>query len=229
MGPTFADRIGDAMSSGNPWLLPLAFVGGLATSLNPCAYPMTGAVAGYVWAQGQASVGRKLAVASMFLLGLVLIYTTLGVAGAMVGPLLGLSRTAWSWLLAIIFIVAGAALAELVPIPMPSFSPLAKFWPKLSGLPGALAMGILLGLVATPCATPPLAAILTAAASQQMIGLAALLLVAYALGHGLPAVLVGVLAGSLTCLERFKPYGHAFQLAGGWLLILVGVVVLYQA
>ncbi len=229
MDSSVTDTIAGAMEQGGPWLVPLAFLGGLCTSLNPCAYPMMGAVAGYVWSQGQRSVARSLAVGSAFLAGLAITYTLLGVIGALVGPLLGLSRAGWAWLVGGICIAAGLVMADLLPLEFPGLSLLSRYWQRLKGLPGAVAMGILLGLVATPCATPPLAVIVSFAAAQRTVALAGVLLFAYALGHGLPAIVIGLLAGGLRRLERLAPCGRILQIVGGWLIMVVGLYLILQA
>jgi cytochrome c-type biogenesis protein len=81
---------------------------------------------------------------------------------------------------------------------------------------------VLLGIVATPCATPPLVAVVSVASAHGNAGFAGILLLAYALGHGLPGVLLGLLAGNLQSLERLKPLGRGLQVVGGWLIIAVG-------
>jgi cytochrome c-type biogenesis protein len=229
VGNSLTDSVAGAMASGGPWLVPLAFVGGLCTSLNPCAYPMMGAVAGYVWSHGKGSRWRGLGIAAAFLAGLAFTYTLLGVIGGLVGPRLGLSRAAWSWIVGGICIAAGLVMSGILPLDFPGFSLVSRYWQSLRGFPGALALGALLGLVATPCATPPLAVIVSFAAAQRAVALAGLLLFAYALGHGLPAILIGLLAGSLQSLERLAPYGKALQIVGGWLIIAVGLYVILKA
>ena len=176
MEANLSERIASAMASGTPWMLPLALVAGLSTSLNPCAFPMIGAVAGYLWTQGGRSRWRSALVAAGFLAGLTLVYVALGVAGSLAGSALGLSRGTWSLLLAIVCLAAGLLAADLLPVELPAFSPLMRFWGRLSGIPGAVVLGVLLGLVATPCATPPLVAILSFAAAPGATGYAAALL-----------------------------------------------------
>ena len=229
MGNGLTESIAQAMTAGSPWLLPLAFLGGLCTSLNPCAYPLMGAVAGYVWTHGGRSWPRSMLVAGAFVLGLALTYSLLGALGGFVGPLLGLSAAVWSWLVGGICIAAGLVMAQIVPLEFASVSGLRRFWDRLHGLPGALALGVLLGLAATPCATPPLAVIVSVAAAHRVAAFGALLLFVYAIGHALPAVLIGLLAGGLKTLDRLSPYGHALQIAGGWLIIAVGIYLIVIA
>ena len=229
MGNDLTDRIAEAMAAGSPWLIPLAFLGGLCTSLNPCAYPLMGAVAGYVWTQSDRRPWRSALIAGAFLLGLALTYTLLGALGGFVGPLLGLSPRAWAWVVGAICIAAGLFMAEILPLEFPGASLVTRFWGRLKGLPGALALGVLLGLVATPCATPPLVVIVSVAAAHRVVAFGALLLFVYAIGHGLPAILIGLLAGSLSCLQRLSPYGRALQITGGWLIIAIGFYLIVRS
>ena len=223
------ERIAEAMAAGNTWLVPLAFLGGLCTSLNPCAYPMMGAVVGYVWKHGGGSRARSVGVCAAFLLGLALVYGLLGAVGSLLVPVLGLSHRHLMWVVAGICIVAGAVIADVIPFEFAGSSPLTRYWQRLQGLPGALLMGVLLGLVATPCATPPLVAIMSLAATRGAVWLAVLLMVTYAAGHGLPAIIIGLAAGSLSGLQRFATRGRALQIAGGWLIIAVGFYLLATA
>ena len=224
-----SDRIAAAIAAGSPWLLPLAFLGGLCTALNPCAYPLIGAVAGYVWTHGRRSFWRTTAICGMFLLGLMIVYGVLGLVGSLIAPLLGLSRRQLMWIAGGVCIGAGALMADLVPLELPSVSLLTRFWDRLLGLPGALLLGMLLGIVATPCATPPLVAIVTIAATRGAVWLAVLLMIAYAIGHGLPAICIGLAAGSLSGLQRFALRGRLLQIGGGWLIIAVGFYLLATA
>jgi len=223
------ERLAQTIAAGGPWLLPLGFLGGLCTSLNPCAYPLMGAVAGYVWANGGRSWWRGLAIAAAFLLGLVIVYGVLGAGGAFVGATLGLSRTHWRYLTAAICLTAGAVMAKLLPVEIPGFSPLARTWHRLRGIPGAFLMGALLGLVATPCATPALAAILSVASSKQSPLFGFALMVAYAVGHALPAIGIALFASSISALRRFEAVGARLQVVGAWLIIAVGLYLLGSA
>ena len=71
----------------------------------------------------------------------------------------------------------------------------------LKGIPGALALGLVSGLVASQCATPVLAAILTYVMAEGASGLWCDLVVVYALGRGLPVVLAGTFTGALKRLQ----------------------------
>jgi cytochrome c-type biogenesis protein len=223
------DRIAEAMGAGGPWLVLLALLGGLCTSLNPCAYPMMGAVVAYVWANGERVASRSAVIAAVFLLGLAFVYCLLGALGSLLAPLLGLTKVQWAWIAGAVCIAAGVLMAEIITVEFRGFSLASRFWGRLKGLPGAFVLGALMGIVATPCATPPLVAILSIAAARQAVLLGAALMFVYAIGHGLPAIVIGLAAGRLGALQRFQAHGRALRLVGGWLLIALGVYLLLSA
>ena len=168
-------------------------------------------------------------IAGAFVLGLALTHAVLGALGGLVGPLLGLTARTWSLVTGSIFVIVGLMMADLIPISIGGSSLLGRYWERLHGLSGALLLGALLGLVATPCATPPLAAIVSLAASGQAAAQGALLLFTYAVGRAVPAVLIGLLASEFSTMERLAPHGRRLQIAGGWLIIIVGFYLIISA
>jgi len=120
-------------------------------------------------------------------------------------------------------------MARVLPLHSWSWVPLQAQWRRMRGFPGALALGALFGLVATPCATPPLVVIMSAAAAEGRGLFGAALLFAYALGHGVTMVLVAVSAGAVVAFGRLSQRGEAMQLVGGWMLIGVGLYLLWIA
>ncbi len=97
-------------------------------------------------------------------------------------------------------------------------------------LPGAFLLGLVSGLGVSQCATPVLAVILTYVMAQQSgVLYGAALLFIYALGCGLPLVLVGTFAGVLKNLRAFGKWSDTINKVSGALLILVGVYFLWVA
>jgi cytochrome c-type biogenesis protein len=224
-----------AVATGSAWLLPLAFVAGLCTSLNPCVYPTLPAIAGYVSGhvaghEGRRGAWRGLLLGLTFLAGLGMVYALLGaLVGSFVGKVLGLTRGQWLMLVGGVCILAGLVMARVLPLHSWSWAPLQAQWRRMRGFPGALALGALFGVVATPCATPPLVVIMSAAAAEGKGLFGALLLFAYALGHGFTMIVVAVSAAAVAGLGRLSRYAQAMQLAGGWMLIGVGLYLLWTA
>jgi cytochrome c biogenesis protein CcdA len=95
--------------------------------------------------------------------------------------------------------------------------------PKQKALLGALLMGLFFGIVASPCATPVLAVILTFAATQKKIAYSGGLLLCYALGHWILVLGAGISTGfaqkvlSSKGIANFSDYSK--KIAG---VILIG-------
>jgi len=90
-------------------------------------------------------------------------------------------------------------------------------------------MGLLFGLVLSPCATPVLAVIITYVASTGSVYYGASLLFAYGLGHGLPLILAGTFTASIKQLPRFRKYAHYITWLSGVVLIMLGLYFLIVA
>lgn len=218
-----------ALDNSSPMVVPLVLVGGAATGLNPCVYPTIPVIIGYITGQKEQTKLRGLALALTFVLGLAATYVIIGVTASFVGSVLGLSRAGWTYAVAGVCILVGLNMAGLVPLRFATWAPAQSKWAKMSGFLGAFMLGMLFGLVASPCAMPVLTLILALIAAKGQVAYGSLLMFTYALGHGLPLVIIGTVAGALTSLERFTQYSVTLQRVGGWLLIGVGAYLIWTA
>ena len=92
---------------------------------------------------------------------------------------------------------------------------------------GAYVLGLAFAFGWTPCIGPILGTILTLAAQENSIGRGTLLLGVYALGLGLPFLLVAVFFQRLTpVLSFFKTHAAQIEKVMGALLVLVGIMML---
>lgn len=218
-----------ALSSSSWLVIPLVFLGGAATGMNPCVYPTIPVIIGYISGQKDQTRLRGLALALTFVLGLAITYVILGATVGFLGSVLGLSRSAWMYIVAAVCIVVGLNMAGLLPLSFATVAPGQSRWSQMSGFAGALLLGMMFGLVASPCAMPILTLILAMIASKGQVAYGSLLMFLYAVGHGLPLIIIGSIAGALTSLERFTGYSVLIQRAGGWLLIAVGAYFIWSA
>jgi len=212
------------------WLVvPLVFIGGAATGMNPCVYPTIPVIIGFISGQKSQTKARGLALALTFVLGLAVTYVVLGVTVGFIGDVLGLSRAGWMYIVAAVCILVGLNMAGLLPINFSTWAPAQSKWSEMSGFAGALVLGMLFGLVASPCAMPILTLILALIASKGEVAYGSVLMFTYAIGHGLPLIIIGTVAGALTSLERFTGYSVVIQRVGGWMLIDVGAYFIWTA
>ncbi|MBI2302215.1 MAG: sulfite exporter TauE/SafE family protein [Armatimonadetes bacterium] len=115
----------------------------------------------------------------------------------------------------------GLVWAGVIELRVGTFVPFQRFRPEAGSFVGALLLGMLFGLIASPCATPILAVILSAAAAKGRPLFGAALLFAYAVGHGLPLLVLGLFAGAAARLRQLGPHMGRVRQGSGWLLVAV--------
>lgn len=96
-----------------------------------------------------------------------------------------------------------------------------------AGVISSMLMGVFFAAGWTPCIGATLGAILTLGVSQETAGQAVMLSSGYALGLGLPFLVIGFgINRAVLLLSRFKRHSRKFQMVSGLLLILVGILIL---
>lgn len=208
----------------------LVFLGGIVTSVGPCNVAMIPLVVGYVGGSAQLSRGRCLALSLSFAVGLAITFMLLGVVASLVGGLVGGASRLWYYLVAAVCIFI--ALHILDAFHLPEIPGLGRLRERitLKGIPGALALGLVSGLVASQCATPVLAAVLTyVMASQEALVYGAALLFIYALGRGVPIVLAGTFTGVIKQFRSFGRWSPVIEKMSGVIVLGVGLYFLWLA
>lgn len=205
----------------NPWLgFAVVFVGGLLTASNPCVLAMIPLMIGFVGGTKEITgVKRALLFSLFFVLGLSLAFSVLGVLAGVTGRLLGDVGAFWRYIVVAVCLVMGVYLLEIFKIPLPQVS---VGNPKLRGLVGAFLMGILFGIVSTPCAVPILAVILVLIASKGNIIYGFGLLFSYGLGHCTLILVAGTSMGAAKSLLESKK----LQRANFWLKKIAAVLII---
>lgn len=106
-------------------------------------------------------------------------------------------------------------------------------WPGLKkmpfragGFPGSLLAGLFFGLVASPCATPVLAVLVTYAAFHGDPVYGGSLLFVYGLGHGLPLLVAGTFTAAARGMPRWQRFTRFIPAASGGMLVLAGLSLL---
>src|SRR5688572_3127537 len=148
--------------------LPLAFLGGVLTSLTPCIYPMIPITAAIVGGQsvtvgGTAPArGRTAMLTGLYVVGLALVYSLLGLVAGLSGSLFGaVSTNPWAlFAMANMLLVAALAMLDVLPLRLPAGLAARAAGTGTAGRAGgAFVMGALSGLVAAPCSAPVMAAV----------------------------------------------------------------------
>ncbi|MFN0062370.1 MAG: protein-disulfide reductase DsbD family protein [Myxococcaceae bacterium] len=218
-----------ALGSGRvAWAALIVFGGGLLTSLTPCVYPLVPITLGALRGEAGASKSRVVLRTSAYILGLALVFTTLGVVAAKSGQAFG-SFLGSTWVgvgLAVFLALMAASMFGAFELALPE-----RVAKRLStvgggGVWGALAMGGAAGFLAAPCTGPVLTGLLTYVATVGSVTMGAGLLFIYALGVGAPFFALGVFSMRL---PRSGPWMEWVKSALGVLLLSLAIGYLRDA
>jgi cytochrome c-type biogenesis protein len=218
------------LQSGSLVAYLLVFLGGVVTSIGPCNVAMIPLIVGYVGGSTNLSRARSFALSLTFAVGLAITFMMLGVVATLMGGLIGGTSRVWYYGVAGVCFVVGLQMFGVLSLPMPQWFGRLRERVNLKGLPGALVLGLVSGLVASQCATPALAAILTYVMAQQgALVYGAALLFVYALGRGVPIVLAGTFTGALKRLRSLGQWSSLIEKASGVIIVGVGLYFVWIA
>jgi thiol:disulfide interchange protein DsbD len=210
-----------ALTHGALFALGASYVFGLATSLTPCVYPMIAITVSVFGAKEATNRWHGTLLSLTFVLGIVCLFTPLGVVSALTGRGFGASLgNPWVVaLIAVVFLSLAASLFGAFEIALPQGLQNRLSGVGGTGYRGALLLGLVCGLVAAPCVGPFLFGLLgwIATTRNVVVGTAAMAL--YGLGLGTLFFVVGTFAVNL-------PKAGAWMMGIKW---LGGVCLSYMA
>ena len=215
----------DALTAGRVAALPLALLGGLVAGLNPCCLPLYPAAAATCCAVRGDEVRPTVLNAMAFVLGVVLVTTTLGVAASLAGGMLASFGSWVYYAVAMVPLAMGFHVLGWVELPLPRPGTVS---PR-QGLVGALVGGMVFSVVLAPCGTPILATVLSYAAYDGSIGYGAVLLLVYGIGAGVPVAIAAFVAGRMATYLADERWQSWVNIACGVTLIAVGFYLVWVA
>jgi thiol:disulfide interchange protein DsbD len=173
-------------SSGLPLTLALLFLGGLALNLTPCVFPLIPITLGFFAMQSDGRRSRRFALSSMYVLGIVITYSALGVLAALGGKMVGAFLQLPAVLIgfALLMLVLASSMFGAFEIQPPRW--IANRSQGRAGLTGALAMGLVIGIVAAPCVGPVVISLVTLVAQLGDPVIGGVMFAALAFGLGFP-------------------------------------------
>ncbi|SDE39357.1 cytochrome c biogenesis CcdA family protein [Glycomyces harbinensis] len=210
----------------------VAALAGLVSFASPCTLPLMPGYVSYVTGMSGTELskdrrtGRILTGALLFVAGFTAVYTTVVFALQSAGRALLQNTDMLETVAGIVMIAMGLMFIGLIP----TRGGYAPKWRPAVGLAGAPLFGAVFALSWIPCTSPVLAAITSLAVIQDGTARGVGLMIAYCAGLGAPFVLFAVgmhrLAGALDFLKR---HGRAISIAGGAMLVLVGLMLVTGA
>ena len=204
---------------------------GIGIAFTPCVLPMYPLISGIVLGGKQRlSTGRALLLTFIYVQGMALTYTALGLVVAAAGLQFqaALQHPYVLIGLAVVFTLLALSMFGLFTLQLPSS--LQTRLTLLSnrqqgGSPGSVfAMGAIAGLICSPCTTAPLSAILLYIAQSGNMWLGGGTLYLYALGMGLPLMLITVFGNRL--LPKSGPWMEHVKTAFGFVILALPVFLL---
>ncbi|WP_429143346.1 protein-disulfide reductase DsbD [Aeromonas hydrophila] len=226
------DQLAAALGSQGFWLSVAAFFAlGLGLAFTPCVFPMYPILTGIIAGAGhRLSTHRAFLLSFVYVQGMAVTYTLLGLVVASAGlkfqaalqhpyVLIGLS---------VMFVLLALSMFGLYTLQLPS-----SLQTRLSGLSnrqqggsvlGVGIMGMISGLVCSPCTTAPLSGALIYVAQSSDLWLGGAALYALSLGMGLPLLLLGTSGGKL--LPKAGAWMDVIKQLFGFALLAVPILLL---
>ncbi|MFW5387405.1 protein-disulfide reductase DsbD [Yersinia sp. 2542 StPb PI] len=204
---------------------------GIGIAFTPCVLPMYPLISAIILGREKPHSQRRILIlAVVYVQGMALTYTLLGLVVAAAGlqfqaalqhpyVLIGLS---------VLFVLLALSMFGLYSLQLPSSlqTRLVQWSSSQRGgsLAGVFAMGALAGLICSPCTTAPLSAILLyiAQSGNMLAGGGTLYL--YALGMGIPLVVVTLFGNKL--IPRSGPWMQYVKEAFGFVILALPVFLL---
>jgi len=210
--------------------LVLVFLGGLASSLTPCVYPMIPITISVIGASADQGKAKSFSLAVAYVLGIAATYTVLGLFAAYSGSLFGgMMQNPWVITgVSCVFFALAAAMFGFYEFALPSSLTTKASMVGGGGYGGAFIVGTVAGVVAAPCTGPVVALLLVKIASDYTMLQGVAIMLAFSLGLGQIFLVIGTFAGMLGSLPRSGTWMVEVKHLFGVVMVGVGIWYLGQ-
>ena len=207
----------------------LSLLAGTLSVLSPCVLPLAPIVL------ASAVIAHRLGPYALAA-GLALSFAAIGVLLASVGASLGIDQTVLQNIAAALLIIFGIVLLSTrlqarfatatSRISGTGQQALARV--SVNGVWGQFILGLLLGIVWTPCVGPTLGAAITLASQGQSLGRVSLQMALFGIGAGIPLMLLGSLSRQAMTRARgtLLLAGKIGKQGLGAVMVLLGVLII---
>ena len=209
-----------------PMTLFFIFLAGILTSFTPCIFPMIPITLSILGHNAQNnSRAKNLSRSVMYVFGIAITYAILGVAAALTGSLFGkfLAHPAVVWSMAVLFVVMALGMWGVFEIQAPAFIRNKFQSGQVNGYSGIFLMGLVAGVVASPCVGPVLISILSFVSTTQNAVLGFVYLFTYAIGLGLIFIVIGLFSEALKILPRSGTWMDLIKFILGLIMVLTAL------
>lgn len=212
------------------WTLLIFFGLGVGLAFTPCVFPMFPILSSIIAGQSNLTLKKGLWLAFIYVQGMALTYSLMGLVVASMGAEFqaALQHPAVLITVAVIFILLAGAMFGWYNLQLP------QSWTnkltevsnkqKSGNLIGVFMMGLLSGLIASPCTTAPLTGALLYVAQTGDLVIGFVTLYVLSLGMGLPLLLIGASGGKL--LPKAGNWMNVVKNLFGFILLAVPLILL---
>jgi thiol:disulfide interchange protein DsbD len=211
-------------SGGLAVALLVIFLGGLALNLTPCVYPLIPITIGYFGGQSEGKTSRLFMMGLLYMLGMALTYSVIGVITSLSGALFGTLLQNMYVIIAIaaLFVVLSLSQFGVYEFNLPS-SWMAAAGGAKGGLFGAFFMGLTMGIVAAPCIGPFVIGLVTYVAAKGDPFQGFLMFFVLAIGLGLPYMILALFSGKIKQLPRSGEWMEGVKHIFGFLMLAMAL------
>lgn len=223
----------EALYGSYPLALAASFAWGVVSILlSPCHLSSIPLIIGFLTSKSEKKTSRGLLLAFVFAVGILLTIAFIGIITAALGRIMGDVGAYGKYAVAVVFFIVGLYLMDLIRLPDTGvhLSPLQSG----SALWSAFVLGLIFGIALGPCTFAFMAPVLGVVfqLSNTAPALAALLLLAFGLGHCSVIVAAGGLASRVQTYLDWTNRSNVvlwIKRSAGFLVVLGGVYYFYTA
>lgn len=207
----------------------LSFIAGVLSILSPCVLPLVPIIVG-------TALNTHRFGPYALALGLAISFTVIGVFLATLGDALGIDQelfrevAAWLLMLFGVVLLSTRLQAGFANITSGLGGSGQQLLDKVStdSLLGQFGLGLVLGIIWSPCVGPILGATVTLASQGQQLGQVVIVMAIFGLGAGLPLILLGMLSRQVMMNIRGKLFaaGKLGKQVLGGVMLLIGIMIL---
>lgn len=222
-------QLEEALAKGGlGWFLAL-FVGGLLLNLTPCVFPMLGVTVSIFGARAKEPLPKVFSTAVLYVLGICVTYTALGVVAALTGGLFGSAlQSVWvNVVLGGLMLVLSLGMFGVYEMQPPTWIMDKLGGAQATNFAGAFLSGLGVGVIAAPCVGPFVVAVLALVAQKGSVAFGVQTMFTLSLGLGFPYLFLATFSNLLQALPRSGDWmvwvKHAFG------VIMAGIGLYYLA
>ncbi|WP_258808286.1 protein-disulfide reductase DsbD [Pseudidiomarina sp. CB1] len=211
------------------WVLLVFFVAGIGLAFTPCVLPMYPILSTVIMGPNKAlKTTRAFTLSFAYVQGMAITYSALGIVVALAGLRYQamLQHPFVLIVLAALFVLLALSMLGLYNLQLPSkwqnYLHEVSQQQRGGAHRSVFVMGVLSGLIASPCTTAPLSGVLLFIAQSGDIAVGASVLYALSLGMGLPLILFGTTGGKL--LPKAGAWMNVVKRIFGVVLLAVAVI-----